>query len=69
MAAAHTLLADQLHLGAGSAEQAGEPSLEAALVAGLSSALVTLVCGHILLQVRVLLGQLQRFAVFNPLIP
>lgn len=55
MVAVHTLLADQLHVSAGSAEQAGEASLEVALMAGpvikLSSAPATR--GHLLLQVRV----------------
>lgn len=45
MVAVPALLADQLHVSAGSAERAGEASLEAALVAGsvikLSSALAT----------------------------
>lgn len=55
MVAVHTLLADQLHVSAGSAEQVGEASLEVALMAGpaikLSSAPATR--GHLLLQVRV----------------
>lgn len=69
MVAVPALLADQLHVSAGSAERAGEASLEAALVAGsvikLSSALATLSVSTSCSK----WGKLQLFTVYNPLIP
>lgn len=67
MVAVHILLAYQLHIRGGSTDWGAKASLEGCIkpVAGpvskLSSAPVTLVCGHLLLMAGVLLGWIAAF--------